>query len=136
MTSIYSIYEDSPVAAAIDENDGLHIAYIYSSGETIRYVFYDTTNDSLGSEEIDSSGESGDSIGSLSIAVDSNNKPHIAWVMSNVYNNDSSVLYIDKTLGDWGSAVTIDYLTGTELFYGIDITIDEDDLPEVVYYKY
>lgn len=123
---------------AIDSNNLIHITFLtYTTYAAVVYKTFDTATDSFGvSAEI---GTSTDAFWSTSLAVDSNNKPHIAYSyyeFDGISTFDSYVMYVNKTSGSWGSpifiAASFDTFDAEQYDIG-SIAINEDNIPEIIY---
>ncbi len=130
---------DSPVAGldvaavAVDSNDDLHIAYANnSSPKDVMYGKFTTSDNQHGTPETVVDLTDGfDSWTTPSIAVDSNDIPHISYFYNANLANDS-VEYRNRVGGTpWGAATIESGASFLALW--TDITINEDDIPEVAY---
>ncbi|MBU1110971.1 hypothetical protein KKB83_05150, partial [Patescibacteria group bacterium] len=120
-----------PVTVAVDSSNVLHLAYLDSNSPAdIDYVTFTTSTSQFGTAEnvVDITG-AGDLVYSLSLVLDDNDIPHIVYGFE---DNDStdSVEYRNRVGGaPWGSAT----VESGFLSYWTDITISEDNIPEIVY---
>ncbi len=103
---------------AIDNTDTIHLSYVQDGD--LQHNTFNTSTNTFGSAYEILTGTYSSPI----LALDSNNAPHI------FYYNDTSLRYeyVNKTGGSWNTAVTVQSIA--ERFH--DITIDDDDLPELV----
>ncbi len=122
------------IAVAVDGRNIIHISFRYSEGVgnvDVRYIQFNTATDLF----IGTAEEAANQydVKSISIAIDSNDKPHI--VLSSSYASAAVVNYTNKVSTSWKSVVLLDQiLTPTDGGLGkVDITISEDDVPEVAY---
>ncbi len=112
-------------AMAIDSTGTLHLIYTINTTLSLRYQTFSTVTDTFsGSEETIATAAG--NFAHMSIAIDSNDVPHIAY-----YSNTGSflVLYNNRVGGTWG-ATTLDTL-GSTTSPSTSIAINEDDIPEV-----
>lgn len=95
---------------AMDTNGYIHVAAISSlSGATrkLAYCLFDTSNDTFGTwEQAIALAQAGSGYTSCSIAIDSNNKPHILYIdyYTSMGNTISRTHYTNKTGANWLSA--------------------------------
>lgn len=121
----------SMTALAIDSSDNIHVAYLNSL--SIRYRKFITSTDAW-----DVSGEltihnATDSLKEVSISVDSNDKPHAAFITNETLDSgDNEVGYSNAISGTWKSRVVVEASTNYQLDF-VDITIDEDNVPLLSY---
>ena len=118
---------------AIDSNNIIHIAH-NSLGAEAYYLTFSTSTDTFGAAE---SLATADNITSITIAVDSNNKPHVTYAKStfNGLGYDDVLVYVNKISTSFSSGVNILSYTETnsqEIIIG-DLIINEDNVPELSY---
>ena len=118
---------------AIDSNNIIHIAH-NSLGAEAYYLTFSTSTDTFGAAE---SLATADNITSITIAVDSNNKPHVTYAKStfNGLSYDDVLVYVNKISTSFSSGVNILSYTETnsqEIIIG-DLIINEDNVPELSY---
>jgi hypothetical protein len=115
---------------ALDSFNNPHICYIYST-PTSSYVKYTSwTGSNWDNQTVDTSFTSSFGLDSNSLALDSNNNPHI------VYNEQSdlntTLKYASWTGSNW-SIQTIDSEAPSSDFYGASVSLDSNNYPHVVY---
>jgi hypothetical protein len=121
----------SMTALAIDSSDNIHVAYLNSLH--IRYRKFITSTDAW-----DVSGEltirsAIDGVKHVSISVDSNDKPHAAFITNETLDSgDNEVGYSNAISGTWKSRVVVEASTNYQLEF-VDITLDEDNVPLLSY---
>ena len=88
----------------------IHVAYIDGANATVYYNTFSTVSDTWGSPETVSTGARTDSDSGwprqvqVALALDANNKPHIAYATS---GSSNSIAYRNRVSGSWSSATTI-----------------------------
>jgi hypothetical protein len=115
-----------PVAAAIDNNQDIHV--VYPNAATVRYRNYDTATD-----DWDAGGEATvhtftSAATQVSISVDSNNIPHLVAVGDNSTNYE--VRYLNRIGGSWTRSVQVVVAAAT--IPSVDMTIDTNNYPEII----
>lgn len=128
-------------SAAIDSTGVIHIAYYDSSSTSskayqLRYVTFNTSTNTF-------SGDTSVYTGSLmlfasfSIAIDSNDIPHIVFIdrMSNMGTNYDTLLYTNRIGGSWKTPVEIEGKTTSVSCFYPDITFNGSNIPWVSYSK-
>ncbi len=113
-------------AMAIDSTGKLHILYTDSSNSSI---LYSTMSGDLWSHINTAATTAGDSFEGVNVAIDSSDRPHIAYVDLNGFNYIMNYKVYDT--GAWGSAVTLLSSTTTKTFPSI--VISEDNIPEIAF---
>ena len=123
-------------AVAIDGNDYIHLVY-YDDGMVsptpLKYITFNTLNDTFGTEETITgfSGSPIGNVGSVDIAIDSNNKPHVAYsYITTSYPAYSYIHYSNKVSASWVASAVGGKNANS---HHIDIEINEDNIPEVYY---
>ena len=110
---------------ALDSKDRPHISYYDDSNEELEYGFYNgiiwafNTIDSIGDCGVFSS-----------ISVDSNNHPHIGYLVR-VNSTDWELRYAYSDGNDW-QIETID--VGSDEIWSVDLYVDSNDNPHIAYY--
>jgi len=123
---------DSPTSIAIDGNNNVHIIYSNSiSPYDFYYKKYTASTETMGDAELIMTTPY-QGTGNLSIAIDSNNIPHV--VMEHEYSSTIYVIYYANRIGDsWSNII----LTSTSYdYYRPTIAIDSDDAIYVAFYGY
>ncbi|MCK5017981.1 MAG: hypothetical protein KAS32_13075, partial [Candidatus Peribacteraceae bacterium] len=134
-------------SAAIDSDDIIHIAYMLDDGKDSQLLYCTFDADAGGSTDtfagvdtviVDDLGEDPTAIANLqsAIAIDSNDKPHIAYVGNVKSGGDTNftVSYVNKTGASWtASPVEVEGVTNTVDCKYPDICIDADDIPVISY---
>ena len=132
------------VSAAIDSSDIIHIVYMEDDGNTsaCRYVTFNTSTDTF-SGDTDIIADIGADPGGLtilqtSIAIDSNDIPHVAYTeyIANMGSDWNTVVYNNRIGGAWNSSSTLieggGSATNKNCSYP-SITIDSDNKPQIAY---
>lgn len=131
------------VAMAIDSNDLLHIAFLQWDHVEWSYTTFDTTTDQWNGgaaaviEEIDVLDSYKVEYQRISIAVDSNDVPHVVYVDETTrHGTDYDTIYYNNRIGGgWNLASEeIDgaNITQTDCVQ-VEIDIDDNDRPVIVY---
>ncbi|MFC1649692.1 hypothetical protein ACFL2C_03215 [Patescibacteria group bacterium] len=118
---------DSPskMAAGIDSSGIIHVAYGDSQAPNdVRYVTFSTANNSWSTPE-DIYTASTTQANSVALTIDDNDIPHVAF-----HDNSAteSIRYYNRLGGSWGYTAVENVAANY-----IDITINEDNSPEVSY---
>lgn len=112
-----------PIGSCIDSQDRLHIAYAVTSNEVLTYRMFQA--EAFSSEEVVHDGDTAnENIEDLSIAVDSNDVPHIAWKQNN------QAYYSNRSSGSWATRTRLDS-SGT--ISAPRIVIDSDNYIYVIW---
>lgn len=133
---------DGSVVCAIDSSDILHIVYNYENGSSpadydLKYVTFDTedggaTDDAFNTPAV--IGDAGINCQDISIAIDSNDVPHISFIGNpGGKTNNDTVTYINKVGGSWNTQVEVEGYTASKDCYRTEIAIDKDDIPVIIY---
>lgn len=127
---------NTPTAAAIDNNQDIHVIYVTGIGDEMAYRIYDTATDSwqLSAETV-FIGAAGNVARDLAISVDNLNYPHAVYTYSAsgmmIY---SGVNYRNRVGGSWQTNRTVQSSsTDSDRFHTADITINASNVPEVSY---
>jgi hypothetical protein len=128
----------SAASGAMDTNGIIHIAYIYRNGKSsqLRYVQFDTSSDTFSGDTAVVSDLGGDvSIWTIScsIAVDSANKPHIAYNCMPSKGGSPGLAYANKVGASWRTEVEIEGVSTDVNCTPVTLSIDKDDKPCAVY---
>ena len=126
------------IDAAIDgqANQDIHVVY-YSSTDIVSYRNYDIATENwdsgIGEEDIDQTDDT-ITVDTLSIAVDSNNIPHIIYEGDDDPAESNSFIYYNNRIGgSWNaSPITIESSITENFSYG-SLTIDASNYPQVAY---
>ncbi len=117
------------VSAAIDSNSTIHLLYTSGLGSgNIYYTTFDETFDTTPETLLSSANNY---VGG-SIDVDSSDVPHVVFSWGN-FSLDFNIQYRNRVGGSWNTTRTIDSYSGTTTFTNPNITLNEDDIPEVIY---
>ncbi len=127
------------LAGAMDGNDILHISWLDNKGKIspLRYTTFNTLTHSLATPVSIVSDIGGAPLTiylSTSMAIDSSNIPHIAYVeMPSIMGTDSYVvMYTNRIGGSWKSSVQVHYVSG-DVCLEISMEIDSNDTPFIAY---
>src|SRR5690606_8431923 len=113
-----SCHTSSSAALAVDSNDKLHALFI--EGTDIKYIPF--SSGSFGSQETVFQMGFAPYVYATSIAIDSNDVPHVA------FDYDIITAYTNRVGGSWKTPVNI----YTEP-HSPDLLINEDNIPEIVF---
>ncbi len=124
---------------AVGSDDTLHVTF----GTSTTGIFYDTFSTSseafAGLNQSIHAYTAGESIeDSVSMALDSNDIPHVVYIYNNSGATDTFLIYDSKVGGSWHTHYLVleDNATGgTTDIFSPEITINESDYPEVVEYN-
>lgn len=115
---------------ALDSFNNPHISYIYST-PTSSYVKHTSwTGSNWNNQTVDTSFTSSFRLGGNSLALDSNNNPHISYSERSDLN--TTLKYASWTGSNW-SIQTIDSEVPSSDFYEASIILDSNNYPHVVY---
>lgn len=120
--------------AAIDSAGVIH--YVYDNGtNAILYNTFASSTDTFSTAATIRS--SPDNAEDSSIAIDSNNIPHVIWsdLEFNGITYDARILYLNRIGGTWGTLRTVYGVSngGIVITGGNDLTINEDNIPEATF---
>lgn len=123
-------------AIAIDSAGIIHIAYMDDNGAapSVRYVTFNTATGAFSGDVAIVADLGNDATASgltCAVAVDSNDKPHIAYVGSpaNMGSTYYTVWYANKTGGAWSTPVQVYGAAAQRNSHAPDIVIDGDNKP-------
>lgn len=117
------------LAVAVDSSNVIHMVYM-TNARTVAYNTFSTSTDTFGTSETAVSGDVNDTIQSVVLVLDNNDIPHIAYALDIDSLFEENPRYRNRVGGSWNSAVdpTAGALTTVD---AIDITINEDNIPEL-----
>lgn len=131
------------VAMAIDSNDLLHIIFKQLDHDEWSYTTFDTTTDQWNGgaaaviEEIDGGDETPNAYQQLSIAIDSNDVPHVVYSDETTHHGtDYDTIYYNNRIGGaWNAnSEEIEGATTTQKSCAHpEIDINDNDRPVIVY---
>jgi hypothetical protein len=114
------------IAIAIDSTDIIHVVW-WDQGTGLRYQTFNTSNDTFGSVQTAHSDTGTPTTPYVAITIDSNDIPHVA------YDSGADELeYTNRIGGSWKTPVAVDTTADNNGYSGIDITIDDDDIVQLV----
>lgn len=126
-----------PIAMAIDSDDDIHTVYSdTASSNLIEWSEYSTSTDTFGTSEGLFMAGMGRQVTDIGISVDNYDVPHVAWGMYSPIVEVANVIYINRTLGGWGSTITVEsYALPSAVYPRVDITMNDDipSVPEITY---
>jgi hypothetical protein len=115
---------------ALDSFNNPHICYIYSTPRSFYLKYTSWTGSNWNNQTVDSSFVGSFSLGINSLALDSNNDPHISYSEQSDLN--TTLKYASWTGSNW-SIQTIDTEAPSSDFYEASISLDSNNYPHVVY---
>jgi len=135
---------NNPLHVAIDDADDLHLLYwVNVAGDAVvKYVKFTTSTNTFGTPETVKTYTAPDLavVNDLAIAIDSTNgEPHavISAGTTNFFGDDYEYIdYTNRVSGSWKAVVTIEsnsHEVSPYSYYKPDITLNDDDYPEIVY---
>lgn len=133
-------YYCTSIDAAIDSAGYIHVVCAPTDNAATRDVSYNklnTANDTWGTwEQAAAHTKIVGNATSCNIAIDSNDKPHIAYmnVEANMGNDYSRIYYTNKTGASWATPVMVSTATTTNHFHP-SVIIRNSDVVEVTYYS-
>lgn len=127
---------DTP-SAAIDSTGVIHIAYYDINGKSsaLRYVTFSTGTDTFsGDVSIQDIGGAAPT-NYVAIAIDANDKPHIAWIdrNTNMGADYDTVYYTNKVSGSWSTAVEVEGVSVPVNVQYPEIAINGSNIPVIAY---
>ena len=123
----------SSIGASIvlDSADNPHISYIYSAPFSSSVKYTSWTGSNWNNQTVDTSFTSSLELGSNSLALDSNDNPHIVYSEQSDFN--TTLKYAIWTGSNW-STETIDSEAPSFAFYSASISLDSlNNYPKVLY---
>jgi hypothetical protein len=115
---------------ALDSFNNPHICNIYSTPRSSYVKYTSWTGSNWNNQTVDLSFVGSFSLGINSLAMDSNNNPHIVY--SEQSDSNTTLKYARWTGSNW-SIQTIDSEAPSFAFYGASISLDSNNYPHVVY---
>jgi len=125
--------DKSTVCLSIDSNDLIHVAF-YEETVGLRYVTFSTVTDTYGTPET-AQAELGTLVetGSnrfVSLALDSNDKPHVVYTDHNTGSGDECY-YTNKVSGSWSTKLLVIGDISLTYTHGQSITFNNSDIPQI-----
>jgi hypothetical protein len=124
------------VSAAIDSTGVIHVSW-WVGGTGLKYVTFDTSTDTWGTAvtALALTRTITNVYEATAIAIDSSNKPHIAFVYNetNMSIAWDGVYYTNKVGAGWKAQVQIEGATAQKNCGMPDITISDENVPEISY---
>ncbi len=122
---------NSNVAAAIDGNNTIHI--IYQTTDSLDTYYVTFSGSSFGSPALIYDGNPTESTYiPQAITLDSNNIPHILMKGEEGLGATPTLYYGNRFGGSWNARIIVESQAGMAI-RSADITIDEDDIPQISY---
>lgn len=115
---------------AFDSFNNPHICYIYSTQRSSYLKYTSWTGSNWNNQTVDLSFIGSFDSGINSLAMDSNNNPHISYSEQSDLN--TTLKYASWTGSNW-NIQTIDSEAPSFAFYGASISLDSNNYPRVVY---
>lgn len=121
------------ISFAIDSADTLHISYATGGTSAERTTLYYRTFSNgafSGVEEVHNGANEGDAIGDISLAVDSADKPHIAWASDD--DGTEKVFYSNRVSGSWAAREEIED-NASNGAQGVTLVLDSNNYRYIFY---
>ncbi len=116
------------VSIAITSTDIIHVTSILTGANPDLFVsVFTTSSDTFTPPTTVISGSLSEGCSEGSLAIDSNNVPHVACIYST-----GEIRYSNKVGGSWNTVVTVE----SGVFTILDLAIDEDNFPEFSYVNF
>ena len=118
---------------ALDSNDKEHIVVDTYGNKNLTYVDSNWNKEDILTLPSYADGGAGEYVHLCSIAVDSNNHPHIAFIQEHSGAYNWSLVYAKNTTGTWENETIIDRDISTDCCSFIDIVLDSNDVPHIIF---